>query len=381
MTVLETAGWLAGWAVAGRSHHLPMRSGAHAGLNISVVVPTRNEAGRLPALLDALRANGFPGPGRQVVLADDKSDDGSPELAQAAGATVVFAPPPPGWRGKPWACLRGAETASGDVVVFMDADARPARGFIERLAAEAARTGGLVSVQPQHHVKDAHEQLSAIASAVALMAGTGRPGSQPHWKGPAGFGPAMAVSRSAYLRAGGHRCARRNLLDDLALAQGMHRAGLPVSAFAAVPGTGELTCRPYPEGLRSMVDGWSRNLCEGASMLPLLRTAAVCLWVAGALRSVRAKGPRRLAFYALYALQARALVRRAGNFHWSMYVFFPLPLLVFVALSARSAFFKLTGRALSWRGRPVPARPPLPVRGLEPRPGPPAVAALTGAEP
>ena len=94
---------------------------------VSVVVAVRDEAGRLGALLDALAAQ--TARGAEVVVADDGSRDGSPEVARArAGVRVVV-----GERGSSYAARnRGAAAAGAAVLAFTDADCRPAPSWLER---------------------------------------------------------------------------------------------------------------------------------------------------------------------------------------------------------------------------------------------------------
>ncbi len=94
---------------------------------ISVIVPARDEAARLPRLLDSLAADAQP---YEVLVVDDRSTDGTAAVARAAGATVVPAERPAGWSGKAYACWAGAQAAQGDLLVFLDADVEPAPGAV-----------------------------------------------------------------------------------------------------------------------------------------------------------------------------------------------------------------------------------------------------------
>ena len=341
------AGWLAGWLAAGRVHRLPAADGddpaAGPGPSVSVVVPVRDEAARLPALLAALAADGRSHP--ELIVVDDGSCDGSGDLARRAGATVVEVEPPPGWTGKAWACWQGALHATGDVLVFLDADTVPAAGFVTRLAAAAAETGGMVSVAPTHRTGALAERASAVPNVVALMAGTGtgRPGHW--WRRPVGFGPAVGVPRATYLAAGGHGTVRADVAEDIALAQALAAAGVPVIA-AADAGEGAVEYRMYPEGARALVQGWTKNLAAGAGKVAPLRAAAVALWVTGgllaAVTAARLRAVRRA---------DGVLFRRAGRFGAVTPLLYPLPLLAFVGLALRSALRRGRGRPVPWRGR------------------------------
>ncbi len=88
-------------------------------LRVSVVIPCLNEAENIEQCVVAaqgvLDRNGIAG---EVVVADNASEDGSAELAEAAGARVVREPR----RGYGSAYLAGFEAARGDFIVMGDAD-------------------------------------------------------------------------------------------------------------------------------------------------------------------------------------------------------------------------------------------------------------------
>jgi glycosyltransferase involved in cell wall biosynthesis len=97
---------------------LPEEAHASAPL-VSVVIPCLNEAQNIEqcvhAALAAIERMGVPG---EVVVADNGSHDGSPELAKAAGARVVHEPR----RGYGSAYLAGFAAARGEYIVMADAD-------------------------------------------------------------------------------------------------------------------------------------------------------------------------------------------------------------------------------------------------------------------
>lgn len=88
-------------------------------LRVSVVIPCLNEAENIEQCIAAARSaldrNGIAG---EVVVADNASEDGSAELAEAAGARVVREPR----RGYGSAYLAGFAAARGDYIVMGDAD-------------------------------------------------------------------------------------------------------------------------------------------------------------------------------------------------------------------------------------------------------------------
>jgi rSAM/selenodomain-associated transferase 2 len=92
---------------------------------ISVVIPTLNDAQRLPRTLGAL----MPGVGgviKQVIVADGGSDDHTLAIADAAGCDIVSAE-----RGRAKQLRAGADAAKGKWLLFLHADTVLASGWTE----------------------------------------------------------------------------------------------------------------------------------------------------------------------------------------------------------------------------------------------------------
>ena len=84
-------------------------------MRVSVIIPTRNEASGLTRVLADLPA----GLVDEVLVVDNNSTDGTPEVAARMGARVIAEPR----RGYGQACLTGiANAGSSDVIVFLDGD-------------------------------------------------------------------------------------------------------------------------------------------------------------------------------------------------------------------------------------------------------------------
>ncbi|MCF6377392.1 glycosyltransferase [Nocardioides KLBMP 9356] len=344
---------------------LRIPTGADVGA-ASIVVPARDEEQTLPALLASLDARAL-----DVVVVDDDSSDRTAAVAAAAGARVVAAGSrPDGWTGKAWACQTGAEAASRDVLLFLDADTVLAPDAVGRLLAAHGTHGGLVSVQPHHRVVHAYEQASAYFNAVALLASAAftRRRAASRRRFPMAFGPCLITSRDDYERAGGHRAVRGEILDDVSLARAYDRAGLRVTSYV---GGDAVAMRSYPGGPAQLVAGWTKNIASGASAANPLASIATVLWICAhhvvalgaagaAVDSVRG-GPTTpllawAAAWAVVALQLRSVLRTAGTFAWWAWLLFPLPLLAFDLVFARSLLLTVVRRSVRWRGRPVDLR-------------------------
>ncbi|SED29539.1 4,4'-diaponeurosporenoate glycosyltransferase [Nocardioides exalbidus] len=334
--------------------------------SVSVVVPARDEALALPRLLRALAEQSVPL--AEVVVVDDASSDDTAAVARDLGARVVPAGrPPAGWTGKAWACHVGAATTTGDLLLFLDADVTLAPDATARLLEAHRRHGGLVSVQPHHRVVRPYEQLSAWFNLVAVMA-SGAFTRTPRGT-PMAFGPCLLTSRDDLARSGGHEAVRGAILDDAALAGAYDRVGLPV--WCAVGGDAA-RMRSYPGGLRRLVAGWSKNIASGATAADPRAAVTTVAWVAthhavavGAVLALLAPvtsaepvgSPALWAIaYAATALDVRRLLHRVGTFRWWTWLLFPVPLLAFDLVFARSLVDTTVRRSVRWRGREVDLR-------------------------
>jgi glycosyltransferase involved in cell wall biosynthesis len=97
---------------------------------LSIVLPAKNEATGLDAILPKLRSLYT---GAQIVVVDDGSSDDTAEVARSHGAEVLSSPYS---MGNGAAIKRGARAATGDVLVFMDADGQHDPAHIPSLLAK-----------------------------------------------------------------------------------------------------------------------------------------------------------------------------------------------------------------------------------------------------
>lgn len=345
-------------------------------LPVSIIVPARNEAHNLPALLASLKAL-EPAP-LEIVVVDDHSTDGTGDIARAAGVRVVSPPPlPPGWNGKPWACRTGASAARGEYLLFTDADTVHAPGSLGQAMAELrARDAALLSAVPTHIVRAAWEKLQGVFQLLLLIATrAGAPESATRAGAPEAAGGAGAAGRAherrfsigqyllfrreAYEGIGGHEPVKQRIAEDLAFARLIADAGL---GLGLVFSPGLLGVRMYPEGLGAFVRGWRRNFREGltaAGAGGVIEIVAIIGWLLGAplaALSAAAAGlaPLALGWAAVYLATAVEIARRQrslGAFPpWSG-LFYPVFVGMFVLVTALALIDRWRGTTVIWRGR------------------------------
>ena len=119
-------------------------------MRVSVVLPAFNEEKLLPAALAAVKqaASAFTARGWdwECVVCDNNSTDATSAVARAGGATVVFEPVNQIGRARD----AGARVATGDWLVFIDADSTPSAELFASIAtriAEGRAVGGGSTVE------------------------------------------------------------------------------------------------------------------------------------------------------------------------------------------------------------------------------------------
>lgn len=355
---LELLRWLVAWWLLWRiPRPAPVKSGAPPSRSsFTVVIPARNEEENLARLLPSLEH------GADVIVVDDHSSDATSTVAREFGVQVVSPPAlPEGWTGKAWACASGASVATGERLVFLDADVVVEPGGMDRVLAEHERSGGLLSVQPWHSAERPYEQLSAFFNLIAPMSVDAFTPLGRRLRPTGAFGPCLVVDRDLYAASGGHGApeVRGAVLDDVGMARAVRRAGGQVRLLG---GRGSLRFRMYPEGIAQLTEGWTKNFAGGAAGTRPLTLVLVLAWVSGLIASTVALGPGDLdlgpaaAVYSAYVIQLAVLLRRVGRFGWLTAALFPIPLAFFLLVFLRSALLTFVRREVRWRGRAISTR-------------------------
>ncbi len=317
-------------------------------LRASVLLPVRDEAARLEPCLRALLTQR--GVDLEVLVLDDGSSDGTADLVRSiAGDRVRLlrgAPLPAGWLGKPHACHQLAAAATGEVLVFVDADVVLTPTAVAATVELLERTGlDLLSPYPRQQAPGPTALVQPLLQWSWLSFLPLRVAERsPRPSLSAANGQLLAVRRDAYDRSGGHAAVRAEVVEDVELLRAVKRAG---GRGGVCDGTHLATTRMY-DSWDELVDGYGKSLWTlPAPTLALLLLLYVVPPVA-ALRGSRAGALGYLAGVAGRVVAAR----RTGSRALPEALAHPVSVTVFAGLAVRSRVQRRRG-ALTWRGRPV----------------------------
>jgi len=249
----------------------PSRVGARAtgpahGIEVSVLIPARDEASNIAAALDAVLAS--EGIECEVLVLDDRSSDTTAAIvagyaARDARVRLLHGEPlPAGWCGKQHACAQLAAAARGQDLLFIDADVRLANDALQRLvAARRARGVALLSGIPRQQTGSLLEVLVIPMIHVVLLGYLPFPGLR--WTRRPAFaaacGQLVLVAADAYRVSGGHAAIRGSWHDGLALPRRLRACDY---ATDLVDVTALASCRMY-HGARETWEGFAKNAAEG----------------------------------------------------------------------------------------------------------------------
>ncbi|MFC1909803.1 hypothetical protein ACFLXC_00720 [Chloroflexota bacterium] len=175
------------------------------------------------------------------------------------------------------------------------------------------------------------------------------------------FGPCIVMERKQYLASGGHALVKRELVEDLALGEQLKRQKIPIFNFG---GKGTISFRMYPNGLRELVDGWSKGFATGAVKTPWMLLVTIVAWLGGGLgtviyllESLLSANPLLIilwsAFYLFYFAQIYWMLSRIGNFKIYSAFFHPVLTLFFMAVFLISVISIYVKKSVRWKGRTV----------------------------
>lgn len=354
--------WLSGPTLSGGTR-------AARPVRVTPIVPARNEAEHITATLRSLLAQQFPGDLR-VVLVDDNSSDGTGDLARRISAddarlTVVTGEPlPPDWTGKMWAVaqgLRHPEAAAADYILLTDADIVHEPEHIASLVSKAEADGiTLVSEMVRLRCRTLAERatIPAFVFFFQMLYPFRWVGDRRHTTAAAAGGT-MLVARKALDTIGGVDRIRAALIDDVALAREIKRAGYAIWLGHAEQAQSRRTYSGFGE-VWSMIarTAYVQLRCSPALLLGTC-AGMLLLYAVPVIAAFAAIGPARWIGIGAWVLIAIAFQPTLRRYRCSPLWGLALPVIAmfYLAATCGSAVRFYGGRGGHWKDRTYPTQP------------------------
>jgi Glycosyl transferase family 2 len=240
-------------------------SGNESPDRISVLIPARNEELNIAAALESVCADNSAS--LEIIVGDDHSEDRTAEIVREFAARdervrlLSIPSPPVGWNGKQHVCSVLAQAATGNVLLFVDADVTLAPSAIPRMAGFLRQSGAqLISGVPRQICGTFMERLVLPLIHFLLLAylPMQRMRNSAHPSYAAGCGQLFMADKMGYRKAGGHAAIWNSMHDGINLPRAFRTAGLKSDLFDA---TDVASCRMYV-GAEQVWEGLAKNAVE-----------------------------------------------------------------------------------------------------------------------
>jgi glycosyltransferase involved in cell wall biosynthesis len=240
-----------------------MTHSGSANATVTAIVPARNEEAVIAACIESLAAQPEI---TEIIAVNDQSSDRTLHILNELSSkfeqlrVIDASAPLPGWVGKNSAVALGAQHATSSWLLFTDADAVLFEGGLAKsLALAAENDAALVSFSPEQDLKTWYEK--ALIPFVYLRLAQRFSFDEindPKSAAAAANGQFLLITREAYDAVGGHAAVHGAVLEDVALARRVKKAGFRIWFTS---GIGIVRVRMY-RSFFAMWEGWKKNLYQ-----------------------------------------------------------------------------------------------------------------------
>ena len=338
---------------------------------VSAIIPARNEEASIGRAVESVSAQ--PEVGEVIIVNDQSTDRTGAILAELAARVpklkvLDVGDLPSGWVGKNYAASMGAVAASGDWLLFTDADTYHYPGSTRRALADAVdHNAVLVSYSPEQEMETFWERamIPFVYCRLAARFSFARI-NDPRQPDAAANGQYLMVLRDIYQAIGGHAAVAGKVLEDVALARLVKQKGYGIYFTAPI---GVVSTRMY-RSFGAMWQGWTKNLYplmggnfkslvfELVEVFPILEAGLLFL----ALLYFGRVRPSLLAPMAglMIGLLLCGLARYAAVLHRNLYpiryIQYYLPGAALYSAALIVSWWKNTRGEVVWKGRAYPAK-------------------------
>jgi glycosyltransferase involved in cell wall biosynthesis len=328
---------------------------------VSIIVPARNEEEYIgPALTSLLKLDYE---NYEVIVVNDRSTDRTGEVMDQIACTpearhrlkvIHVAELPPGWLGKVHAMWSAAKQASGDWLLFTDADVFFQPDVLTRALAYAeSEAADHLVLFPRMIMRSSGERMM-IAFFQTLFVFGHRPWkvADPKTKDHMGVGAFNLIRRRVYDAIGSYQALRFEVLDDMKLGKVVKNAGY---AQRNVYGADLISLR-WAKGAMGMVDNltknffaimsfqWWRVLLSAFALAFLNLMPFLGIWLAHGWERL----PYAVALASIFAIYVG--MSWESDIPTYYFVLHPVGAALFVYIMLRSMLLTLCRGGVVWRG-------------------------------
>ena len=328
---------------------------------VSVVIPACNEAATIEAAVRSRLDEGYPD--AEYIVVDDRSTDGSGEIIDRLAREDARVVPlhvrelPAGWLGKVHAMHVALGHATGEYVLFSDADVHHEPGTLQKVVAHCEQHA-IDHVAAFPTVWSTGFWIDAVMTTllrILSVASRAWKVADPRSRISIGGGTFNLVRRTALDRAGGLAPLAMEVVDDAGLGQLLKWSG----ASACVLNARGYVSLAYYTSVRETVLGMEKNAFAALGRFEVARFAIML----GAICTLELAAPIALIFGAAPLLAGVtigvALVTQVAIARWLdrplvSAVFSPFGVGVFAFGGMRSMILTLRRGGIAWRGTHYP---------------------------
>lgn len=327
---------------------------------VSVLIPARNEEANIVACIEGFLSQNYDN--FEILVLDDQSTDRTAGVIEKLSEqhpevqAIRGEPLPAGWLGKNWACHQLNQYANGEILIFTDADNRPAPNSIANTVAYMQKLElGLLSAFPEKVTETLAEKLVVPVVDMFVYAGL------PLWltyfsRFPslaAASGLWIAFTRDAYQQVGGHQAVSNQIVEDVELSRLAKKSGIRILTLAGIR---VVSCRMY-HSFSEVWGGFSKNLfgLVRYKTIPFFMLM-LCLFTMCVLPYITVwfTSLRELAIIAIAMNIAMRMVLALKYRHpfFTSVILHPFGVLLTLLIGINS-FFQVRRGRLQWKGRQI----------------------------
>lgn len=332
------------------------RIGKHYEDKVSILIPARNEAGNILALLQSIAQQNYQN--YEVIVLDDNSTDNTFALCEEFARSqknfkaIKGQALPAGWLGKNYACYQLAQQATGSYFLFLDADEQIGNGLINSaihrmnlrglsllslFTNQTMLTTGENMVVPLMHyilLNLLPLRLVYLVKSAAVAAASGQ---------------FMLFNAEDYTKYQWHQLAKNKVVEDVEIMKLVKAAKLNGEALLA---NGMISCRMY-KGYNQAVNGFGKNFLAAFNYNVFGFLIYLLLIIGGPVVVVMTMNLNFIAMMAGLIMLSRIMISlTAGQNAWLNLLLHPIQMLSLLLIGITSIQKHLT-KTTVWKGRKI----------------------------